>query len=153
LNNKTILLTRRLTNVPKHKPLLLELTAEERKQLRGRKKSLCGVDLLLQLPRKGALSAGELLVGEENSPQVLVTAAKENLFEVTAKSFIDLLKATYHLGNRHVELEISRNKIYLKEDLVLEKMLLQRGLLIKNILRVFEPEEGAYMTHSLNSND
>ena len=144
LKNKIILLTRRLKNVKKNNPLILELTAEERTKLRGKKQTLCGIDLLLQLPREGRLSEGELLAGEKDFPQILVSAANENLFEVTAKSYIELMKAVYHLGNRHIELELTSNKIYLKEDSVLKKMLLKRGLFIQDVKKSFNPVDGAY---------
>lgn len=150
LKKKTILLTRRLENTKSDNPLVLELTATERSQLRGRKQTICGMDLLLQLPREGPLSEGEILVGEDDFPQILVTAARENLLEVTAKSFNELMKAVYHLGNRHVDLELSQNKIYLQEDMVLEKMLLQRDLVIKNVIRSFHPEDGAYTQNHSN---
>ena len=148
MKKKPILLTRRLKHAQKSSDLILELTSEERKQLRGRKKTLCGIDLLLQLPREGRLLEGEILLGEKDFPRILIREAKENLYEVTAKSFIELMKAIYHLGNRHINLELFENKFFLQEDLVLKRMLLHRGLFIRAIKRTFNPEEGAYLkTH------
>ena len=50
-----------------------------------------------------------------------------------AKSQLELIKAAYHLGNRHVDLEIHSQKLFLLEDSVLEKMLKSRGLLVQKI--------------------
>ena len=145
MNNKPILITRRLGRGGGNKTLILELTAEERTKLRGRRQTLCGINLILQLPREGRLLPGELLAGVEDTPQIVVKAAKENLLEVQASTKLDLLKAVYHLGNRHVDLELHENKIYLNYDSVLRKMLHQRGLEVRAIKRYFSPEGGAYI--------
>ncbi len=53
-------------------------------------------------------------------------------------------KACYHLGNRHVPLQILEGELRFQEDHVLEKMLVQLGLLPKREQQPFEPESGAY---------
>ena len=127
----------------------LELTAQERKKLRGRRMTLCGVELLLQLPREGPLIPGDLLLGENTSSRVLITAAIEDLLEVSASSTLQLMQASYHLGNRHVDLEVQETNLFLESDPVLKKMLLERGLFVKSIRKAFFPEGGAYAhTHS-----
>jgi len=127
----------------------LELTAQERKKLRGRRMTLCGVELLLQLPREGPLIPGDLLLGENTSSRVLITAAIEDLLEVSASSTLQLMQASYHLGNRHVDLELQETNLFLESDPVLKKMLLERGLFVKSIRKAFFPEGGAYAhTHS-----
>ena len=127
----------------------LELTAQERKKLRGRRMTLCGVELLLQLPREGPLIPGDLLLGENTSYRVLITAAIEDLLEVSASSTLQLMQASYHLGNRHVDLELQETNLFLESDPVLKKMLLERGLFVKSIRKAFFPEGGAYAhTHS-----
>tara|TARA_Y100001968_G_C19037718_1_gene562916 strand:+ start:97 stop:570 length:474 start_codon:yes stop_codon:yes gene_type:complete len=145
LKKKTILITRRYQKVEKKNPLILELTAEERTKLRCRRKTLCGSDLLLQLPREGTLLPGEILLGVQDSPQILITAAMENLLQVKANSTLDIMKAIYHLGNRHVDLELHSNEVYLAHDVVLKGMLLQRGLLVSTVKKSFLPEYGAYI--------
>ena len=144
MNKKTILVTRRLQNGEKNKSFILELTAEERTKLRCRRKTICGLELLLQLPREGRILPGEILVGVNDGPRILVVAAKEDLLEVKASSNLKLLKAAYHLGNRHVDLELHTNEIYLQDDIVLQEMLLQRGLSVRTVQRSFHPEYGAY---------
>jgi len=149
VDNEAILLTHRLQNDDQDHSHTLELTAHERKKLRGRRKTLCGVELLLQLPREGPLIPGDLLLGKSISPRVIVTAAIEDLLEVSASSTLQLMQASYHLGNRHVDLEVQEMKLFLESDPVLKEMLLERGLFIKSVRKAFFPEGGAYgHTHS-----
>ena len=84
------------------KALQLPLTAEQRTVLRGRRQTPCGRDVLLQLPRDGALQPGDRLTDAKGSLQVEVVAAPEALLRVEAASPLELLQAAYHLGNRHV---------------------------------------------------
>ena len=55
-----------------------------------------------------------------------------------------LLQAAYHLGNRHVALELNTSELRLLEDPVLEAMLRQRGLKVDHVVAPFQPEAGAY---------
>ena len=122
----------------------LPLTAEQRTVLRGRRRTLCGRDVLLQLPRDGALQPGDRLTDAGGSVQVTVVAAVEPLLRVQAPSTLDLLQAAYHLGNRHVALELHEQELLLLEDSVLQEMLESRGLLVSHCERPFLPEGGAY---------
>ncbi len=138
------MITRRLEIVAKTQLLILELTAEERNKLRGKRKTKCGVEIILQLPRKGPLIPGEILAGADDIPQIVIEASIENLLQVKAHSTVELIQAGYHLGNRHVDLEVHENEIYLNDDPVLEKMLIARGLNVRKLQRTFRPEQGAY---------
>ncbi|MCP9917637.1 urease accessory protein UreE [Cyanobium sp. ATX 6F1] len=124
--------------------LLLPLNADQRTSLRGHRRSACGRDLLLQLPRGAALEPGERLVPAGGSPVVLVEAAPEPLLVVRAADPLALLQAAYHLGNRHVPLEVHANQLRLRVDSVLEDLLRQRGLLVERLQAPFLPEGGAY---------
>ena len=128
--------------------LQLPLTAEQRTVLRGRRQTLCGRDVLLQLPRDGALQPGDRLTDAAESVQVEVVAAPEDLLRVEAASPLELLQAAYHLGNRHVAMELHDDALLLPEDSVLEAMLEQRGLQLSHCRRPFLPEGGAYGSHS-----
>lgn len=125
-------------------PLRLPLTAEERTRLRGHRRTACGRDLLLQLPRGGALEPGEWLAGADGEPLVRVEAAPEPLLLVRAADPQELLRAAYHLGNRHVALEIRLGELRLLEDSVLADLLRQRGLDPQPCHAPFLPEAGAY---------
>jgi urease accessory protein len=59
-----------------------------------------------------------------------------------------LLRAAYHLGNRHVPVEITSTYLRLSPDAVLAAMLIQLGLEIKEEILPFQPELGAYGNHS-----
>ncbi len=124
--------------------LQLSLTADERTVLRGRRRTHCGRELLLQLPRDGALQPGDLLLDQSRSLQVEVIAAPERLLRVRAASPLELLQAAYHLGNRHVPLELHEQELLLLEDSVLAVMLTSRGLQVSACERPFVPDGGAY---------
>ncbi len=125
-------------------PLVLELTAEERTRLRGLRHSRCGQPLLLQLPRGEALRPGEWLATGEGHAQVRVDPAAEPLLRVQSDTPKDLLQAAYHLGNRHVALEVRPGELRLLADPVLEELLRQRGLAVHQASEPFHPEPGAY---------
>ena len=125
----------------------LPLTAEERTVLRGRRSTACGRDVLLQLPRHGPLEPGDQLSDADASVRVEVVAALEDLLQVQAPTSLDLLAAAYHLGNRHVALELREHALWLHDDPVLRGMLEQRGLSVEFCVRPFDPEGGAYGVH------
>jgi urease accessory protein len=78
---------------------------------------------------------------------VEVVAKPELIFAVTTDRSISLLEAAYHLGNRHVALEITTTHLYLLPDSVLRDLLIQRGLIVTDIMRPFQPQAGAYEHH------
>ncbi len=129
-------------------PLRLALAAEERTRLRGRRLSLCGRALLLQLPRGEPLRPGEWLAPEGVGPLVRVEAAPEPLLVVRATSPLALLQAAYHLGNRHVALELRPTELRLSDDPVLAHLLEHRGLVVERCQEPFQPEGGAYAGES-----
>jgi urease accessory protein len=125
-------------------PLVLLLTAEERSRLRGLRHSCCGQDLLLQLPRGEALRPGEWLAASDGQARVRVDPAAESLLVARAQDPLALLRAAYHLGNRHVALEVRPGELRLLADPVLKELLLQRGLDVRHVHEPFQPEPGAY---------
>jgi urease accessory protein len=140
-------LTQRSSTPPPGAPepgLRLSLGADERFRLRGHRRSACGRDLLLQLERGEPLQPGEWLSGAPGDPPVRVEAAAEPLLVVRASDPLDLLRAAYHLGNRHVALEVCAGELRLLEDSVLADLLEQRGLELEHRQAPFLPEAGAY---------
>jgi len=123
---------------------VLSLSAEERGRLRGHRRSDCGRDLLLQLPRGEALDPGEWLAQEDGVALVRVVPAAEELLVVGSERPLELLRAAYHLGNRHVPLEVRSDQLRLLVDPVLERLLLHRGLEVRRVVEPFLPEPGAY---------
>ena len=90
---------------------------------------------------------GDLLAGKNPTIQVLVKAALEDLLVVSASSTLELTKAAYHLGNRHVDIELSSKELFLLEDPVLADLLARRGLIVNKVKRPFSPEKGAYSSN------
>jgi len=99
------------------------------------------------LPRGTAVRGGDVLVGEDGS-LVVVDAAPQPLLRVThCKEHgtpYDLLRAAYHLGNRHVQLELKPDHLKLEPDHVLADMLRSMHLIVTEANEAFEPEGGAY---------
>ena len=144
-NSNPLLLCRRLpVSEPVAGALRLALGAEERTGLRGLRHSSCGRALLLQLPRGEALVPGELLAPAEGEQLVQVEAAPEALLRVRDQRPLALLQAAYHLGNRHVAMEIHADELRLLRDSVLAQLLEHRGLAVEAMVAPFYPESGAY---------
>jgi urease accessory protein len=99
------------------------------------------------LPRGTVVRGGDVLVAEDGS-MVVVAAAPQPVMVVTActehGSPFDLLRAAYHLGNRHVQLELKPDHLKLEPDHVLADMLRQMHLIVRDANEAFEPEGGAY---------
>ncbi|AFY91611.1 urease accessory protein UreE [Chamaesiphon minutus PCC 6605] len=126
-------------------PLLLWLTAEERTRSRHHFITADGTPVSLQLPRGTVLVDGDLLGSETTGVVVKVAAKPEPVLTVTSENAIDLLRAAYHLGNRHVSLEIAPTYLRLTPDSVLERMLVQLGdLQVVAEIAPFSPQGGAY---------
>jgi len=122
----------------------LALTAADRQRSRHRFISEAGLTVYLNLPRGSVLRHGDLLVCQDQ--QVLRVVAKpEPVVLVTADAPLALLRAAYHLGNRHGALEIQSDCLKFEPDPVLEAMLQQLGgLHLEVAILPFEPEVGAY---------
>jgi urease accessory protein len=89
------------------------------------------------------LQDGDLL--QAQTGEILQIVAKpEPVLTVTAKHPRHLLRAAYHLGNRHVPLEIAPTYLRLSPDPVLQHMLEQLGVAITEEMTPFYPEKGAY---------
>ncbi len=128
----------------------LSLTAEERTRSRHRLQTEDGQVVFLRLPRGTLLRDGDLLLDETTDSLVRITAKPEPVLTVVAKTTIDLLKAAYHLGNRHVAVEITPTYLRLSPDPILQAMLEQLGVEIKEEISPFQPEAGAYRHHHDN---
>ncbi|MBF2025461.1 MAG: urease accessory protein UreE [Oscillatoriales cyanobacterium C42_A2020_001] len=126
--------------------LNLPLAAEERTRSRHRFETLDGQVVYLHLPRGTVLQDGDLLQTEDGLI-VQVVAKPEPVLTVTAPSPLQLLQAAYHLGNRHVPLEITETYLRLSPDSVLQEMLRHRGLAVVEEVQPFQPEVGAYGGH------
>ncbi|MBX3601771.1 MAG: urease accessory protein UreE [Rubrivivax sp.] len=99
------------------------------------------------LPRGTVVRGGDVLVAEDGS-LVRVIAAPQPVLVVRAcaqhGTARDLPRAAYHLGNRHVQLEVRADALLLEPDHVLADMLRQMHLIVSEEQQPFEPEAGAY---------
>jgi urease accessory protein len=106
----------------------------------------------LFLPRGTVLRGGDVLEAEDSST-VHVLASQEAVLLVKATDTITLMRATYHLGNRHVPVEIGDGYLKLEYDYVLQEMLLRLGVTVLEQMASFEPEAGAYGGGHRHSHD
>lgn len=99
------------------------------------------------LPRGTVVRGGDVLVAEDGS-LVRVVAAPQSLLRITAcqahGSAFDLIRAAYHLGNRHVQIELKPDHLKIEPDHVLADMLRAMHLIVNAVEEAFEPESGAY---------
>ena len=143
--NKQIVVTDWINKKPRLGSFLkLTLSSDERKILRGKRLSDCDQEIILQLPREGKLNDGDILTTNEFNFYVEIIAKKENLIEISSNSKIELIKTAYHLGNRHVEVEIEEHILLTKDDYVIKNMLKNFNVDILNTKKKFFPERGAH---------
>lgn len=106
-----------------------------------------GRQLGVFLPRGTQVRGGDVLVADDGS-LVRVEAAPQPVMVVTACSEhgspFDLMRAAYHLGNRHVALAVQPDRLLFEPDHVLASMLRQMHLTVVETEAPFEPEGGAY---------
>ncbi|CAZ90156.1 Urease accessory protein UreE [Thiomonas arsenitoxydans] len=106
-----------------------------------------GRHLAVFLPRGTVLRGGDLLVAEDGS-MIRVQAAPQAVLQVRAcpahGTATDLPRAAYHLGNRHVQLEVQADYLQFEPDPVLADMLRRMHLIVTEMEAPFEPEAGAY---------
>lgn len=126
---------------------VLSLTAEERSRSRHPFETDDGKAVYLHLPRGTTLREGDWLQAESGE-LAQVRAKPEPVLTITAERAIDLLQAAYHLGNRHVSLEITETYLRLSPDSVLQDLLNHRGLTVIEEIAPFQPETGAYGHHA-----
>ena len=139
-----------VTDWIKEKPRLgsflkLSLSSDERRILRGKRLTDCDKEIILQLPRKGKLKDGDILSTNEPNIYIEIIAKLENLIEIRSKSKIELIKTAYHLGNRHVDVEIEGDILLTKSDYVIKNMLKNFNVDIVNVQKKFFPERGAHI--------
>jgi len=99
------------------------------------------------LPRGSVVRGGDVLVAEDGS-LIQVLAAPQSVLIITActehGSPFDLMRAAYHLGNRHVPIELKPDHLKIEPDHVLADLLRAMHLTVRESVEAFEPEAGAY---------
>jgi len=145
--NKLITQARGLAPVLIRRASTVELDWDTRQKSRFDTTDSAGRRLGVFLPRGSVVRGGDVLVTEDGS-LVRVVAAAQPVLRVSACAEhgtpLDLMRAAYHLGNRHVQLEIHGDHLQLEPDPVLADMLLAMHLTVNKNQAPFEPEAGAY---------
>jgi len=124
----------------------LRLTYDERVKTRLATMSVDGqaVAILLADAKRGSvLRDGDVLAGD-GDVLAIVEAAPQPVARVTADTPLALLRATYHLANRHVPAQLSADAVLIERDPVLEAMLRGLGAHVAHVEAPFDPEGGAY---------
>jgi urease accessory protein len=125
----------------------IELDWDVRQKSRFDATDSLGRQLGVFLPRGTLVRGGDVLVAEDGS-MVRVIAAPQAVLRITActshGSPFDLTRAAYHLGNRHVPIELKPDHLKIEPDHVLADMLRSMHLIVNAVEEAFEPEGGAY---------
>lgn len=122
------------------------LTFEERQKSRHKTTTRCGQPLGWFIERGTVLADGDRLRCSDGT-LVLVTAAPETVSQVQSTDPLALTRAAYHLGNRHVPLQIGVGFLRYQHDHVLDDMVRGLGLTVECLQQPFNPENGAYHGH------
>jgi len=135
-----------LTPAQRVTAIRLRLTFDERVKHRLATMSVDGravAIVLADAKRGGVLRDGTVLTGEEGA-FAIVEAAPQPVARVSADTPLTLLRATYHLANRHVPAQLALDAVVIERDPVLEAMLRGIGARIEHAEAPFDPEGGAY---------
>ena len=126
-----------------------ELDWDDRQKSRFDATDSAGRQLGVFLPRGTLVRGGDVLVAEDGSLiKVVASAQKVLLIQHCTDhgSPFDLIRAAYHLGNRHVPIELKPDHLKIEPDHVLAEMLRAMHLIVTEVETAFEPEGGAYST-------
>ena len=123
--------------------LTVRLPFDERKKSRLKTAAENGEPLGFMLPRGHILRDGTRLL-DESGRVIEVKAADETVSTVSSENAHLVLRAAYHLGNRHVPLQIGEGWLRYQHDHVLDAMVIGLGLTVTVEDAPFEPEDGAY---------
>ncbi|MHB8455705.1 MAG: urease accessory protein UreE [Acidiferrobacterales bacterium] len=124
----------------------LVLPFELRCKSRLRTSTAAGLDLALLLPRGTVLRHGDRLRAA-NGLIIEVQAAPEPVTTAQSDETTIFARACYHLGNRHVPLQVGTGWLRYLADHVLDRMVAELGLVVVHEQAQFEPESGAYHQH------
>ncbi|HLX81799.1 MAG TPA: urease accessory protein UreE [Burkholderiales bacterium] len=121
----------------------LKLPFESRQKSRLKTKLVSGEEVGLILPRGEILRGGDLVTASDGRV-IEVLAEPEKVLHVVCDTPAELARAAYHLGNRHVPVQVGDGFLRLAADHVLEEMLKKIGADVSSMEAPFEPEAGAY---------
>lgn len=123
------------------------LDYDDRHRRRITMEGVGGLSFLLDLPEAIALRSGDA-IRLEDGRLVEVVGAPEPLAEIRAENTEHLLRLAWHLGNRHLPVQIANGKLRIRRDHVIEAMVEGLGGKVRAIEAAFDPEGGAYLQAS-----
>jgi urease accessory protein len=127
----------------------VELDWDVRQKSRFDATDSTGRQLGIFLPRGTVARGGDVLVAHDGT-LIKVWAAPQMVLKITHcpdhGTPFDLIRAAYHLGNRHVPIELKPDHLKIEPDHVLADMLRAMHLIVTEVTEPFEPENGAYAT-------
>jgi urease accessory protein len=102
-----------------------------------------GGEIMVDLEKPVKLADRDCLILEDGR-LVQIIATDEVLLEITAQNPTHLTQLAWHIGNRHLEAQIESSRILIRNDHVIENMLVQLGAKVITVRETFSPEHGAY---------
>jgi urease accessory protein len=118
----------------------LVLTFEQRQKSRLRAKLESGEEVALMLERGKVRRDGERVIATDGR-ELEIVSAPEKLLHIESG---EIARVAYHLGNRHVPVQVGVGFLRIAEDHVLEEMAKRLGAKVTRVEAPFEPEAGAY---------
>ncbi len=111
-----------------------------------------GEQAALVVARGRSLQSGERIAIDADR-EVEIVAAPERLLEAVTADALTLARVAYHLGNRHVAVQVMADRLRFLDDHVLAQMVTGLGLTVTAVVAPFEPEGGAYGHHHAHGSE
>jgi urease accessory protein len=128
------------------------LEFEDRHRRRMTMTGTRGLEFLLDLPEVVALRGGDALVLDDGR-LVEVVAAPEPLLEIRCRDNLHLVRVAWHLGNRHLPMQVMAKGLRIRRDHVIEEMVRGLGGRVIEIEAPFDPEGGAYAVAAAHAHE
>jgi urease accessory protein len=129
---------------PAESTLVIPLDHDRRRRSRLRLMLSGNTEVGISLPRGLVLKDGDRLRSEDGKVVARIKADAESLSVASTRDVHLLARAAYHLGNRHVPLQIEQGYVLYPHDHVLDGLCRELGLEVRSERRPFEPEAGGY---------
>ena len=136
------MLVEKVIQKPTNKNVIGTITLNYNDRFIRRKKLISDnkIEFLVNLPETISVNKDDGFLFDDGN-LILIKYAKETLIEIRSE---DLIKLSWHIGNRHIPCQIETNRLLIHEDKVIENLIIRLGGSIKKISEEFSPEGGAY---------